>query len=164
MSLSGNSPETIRYRCLKHETHLKQLGRLNQFLGLFFALGAVIALFTPMGKDFSSVGLALILSVPAAAYLIWGGMLARLDSRIRLPLTLLALVELLGFPLGTIKGLFLLYLLHSPEGKYLFTPEYKSVMAATPQIKYRTSKVLLVVLGILVVVMIFIGVMVMLHP
>jgi hypothetical protein len=57
---------------------------------------------------------------------------------------------LLGFPIGTLISAYFLYLLSSQKGVYIFSPEYARVIAATPHIKYKTSIIGWILLGILV--------------
>ncbi len=79
----------------------------------------------------------------------WG--LRRLNGLARVAATLFAILGLLGFPIGTLVSIYLLYLLLSPKGSTVFSAEYAGVVARTPHIKYRTSpllKGLLVVLAV----------------
>jgi len=64
--------------------------------------------------------------------------------------SVLAGIGLLGFPLGTLINAYILYLLLSKKGKRIFEADYKAIIDATPHVKYRTSIVVWIVLGILV--------------
>jgi hypothetical protein len=68
-----------------------------------------------------------------------GWHLRKLDPRAKIPATLLAILGLLAFPIGTLINIYVLYLLHSAKGKYVFSPEYRAVITATPQIRYKMS-------------------------
>jgi hypothetical protein len=59
---------------------------------------------------------------------------------------------LIGFPIGTLISVYFLYLLLSQKGAYVFSPEYAQVIAATPHIQYKTSIVVWIFLGLLLVV------------
>jgi hypothetical protein len=61
----------------------------------------------------------------------------------------LSCIGLLGFPVGTVIHGYILYLLLSQKGKRIFEPDYPEIVAATPDIKYRTSVVVWIVLGLL---------------
>ena len=158
--MSGNSPEVVRRRFLKRETHFKQMGGLNFFVGLITLLAGSALLFSPQKLDaLPNVPFGSLLILLSVIYIVIGRMLQKLDPRVRVPMTVIAIIELIGFPMGTIKGLYFLYLFHSPEGKYVFSPEYKSIIAMTPHVKNRTSKGALILLLVLIIVMVFILIM-----
>jgi hypothetical protein len=58
-------------------------------------------------------------------------------------------IGLLGFPVGTLIAGYLLYLLWSEKGNVVFSPRYQRVMQATPHIKYKTSIIVWIFLGLL---------------
>ena len=76
--------------------------------------------------------------------------LRRLESWARTVSAILCGIGLLGFPVGTLINGYILYLLWSAKGKTIFTAEYRSVVEQTPHMKYKTSVVVWVVLGVLV--------------
>ena len=57
---------------------------------------------------------------------------------------------LLGFPIGTAINAYILYLFLSKKGRTVFAPEYQAVIAATPDVKYRTSILVWIFLALLV--------------
>ena len=57
---------------------------------------------------------------------------------------------LLNFPVGTLINAYILYLFLSKKGRMVFSAEYKDIIAATPDVKYRTSILVWIFLGILV--------------
>jgi hypothetical protein len=61
-------------------------------------------------------------------------------------------IGLIGFPIGTIINGYILYLLVSKKGSTIFSPEYKEIIALTPGVKYKTSVVVWVVLGIFLLI------------
>ena len=61
-----------------------------------------------------------------------------------------SVIGLIVFPLGTLISGYFLYLLLSEKGKVVFSDWYQQVIAKTPHIKYRTSKIAWVALGLLV--------------
>jgi hypothetical protein len=67
----------------------------------------------------------------------------------------LAAIGLLGFPMGTLINAYILYLMLAKKGKRIFEDDYKDIIEATPHVKYRTSIVVWIVLGILLLA--FIG-------
>jgi hypothetical protein len=72
-----------------------------------------------------------------------------LKSWARIPAGILSSIGLLYLGLGTIVNAYILYLLFCQKGKTVFSDEYKRVIAETPHVKYRTSIVAWVVLGLL---------------
>ena len=69
---------------------------------------------------------------------------------------ILAAIGLIGFPVGTLISAYILYLLGCQKGVQVFSDEYAEVIAATPHIKYRSSK-LVIGLVVLLVALIVIG-------
>jgi hypothetical protein len=59
-------------------------------------------------------------------------------------------VGLLGFPIGTLINGYILYLLLSKKGRKVFSDEYRQIVSLTPHIKYRTSIVVCILLGLIV--------------
>jgi hypothetical protein len=62
---------------------------------------------------------------------------------------------LLGFPIGTAINAYILYLFLSKKGRTIFAPEYQAVIAATPEVKYRTSILVWIFLALLVALLAF---------
>ena len=52
--------------------------------------------------------------------------------------------------MGTLIGFYMLYLLLSKKGTMVFSPEYKEIIAQTPHMKYKTSPVVWIALGLIV--------------
>jgi len=93
--------------------------------------------------------------------LIWVGTgLRRLRKWARIPTGILSGIGLLGFPLGTLINGYILYLIFSQKGKTVFSEDYRAVIEQTPHIKYRTSIVVWVLLG-LVLLLIGVGIIAM---
>ena len=84
--------------------------------------------------------------------------LRRLQPWARIVAAILSTFGLLGIPIGTLIGAYFLYLLLSKKGSVVFSEEYKQVIAETPHLKYRTSKIVLVLLGLLLFLL-FAGIM-----
>lgn len=84
------------------------------------------------------------------------------NLKVRTAAIVLSVLGLLAIPIGTIISAYFLYLLASKKGEFVFSEEYAQVRAATPEIKYRTSRIvwgflialiLLIVLGIVAAVL-----------
>lgn len=146
-------PVAIRKEYLNHEASLRSLGSL-------YYLGAVVGvivgglwLVNPRNpfpyRDLVGVLMLLL----AVAYWKLGGWLRDLDPRARLPANILAVIGLIGFPIGTLINAYILYLLNSQKAAVVFSAEYLAVREATPEIKYKTSWIVVVLAGLLCLVL-----------
>ncbi len=150
------------------KAHLSQEANVKSF-GSLFCLGAglliivgTITLVTGIGMlsgtsvegmDASQMGAVVIgtgvFYLTIGGLQLWIGMgLRRLNKVGRIGGTVLGALGLLGVPIGTLISGFLLYSLWSKKGKMIFSDQYKDVMAATPEIKYKTSIIVWILLGI----------------
>lgn len=162
---SGTEAEAIRRQYLKHEASIKSIGTLYMIgavllipLGLFIVGGVVLAMLTqqqvgPLESGFGIV-FGAVYAVLGAVQLALAIGLRRLRTWARWGATAFATIGLLGFPVGTLISIFILYLLLSKKGAYVFSAPYQQVIAATPHVKYRTSRVVIVVLLLLLAVII----------
>ena len=71
-----------------------------------------------------------------------------------IPATFLSVCALFAVQLGTLIGFYMLYLLLSKKGTMVFSPEYKEIIAQTPHMKYKTSPVVWIALGLIVAVIV----------
>jgi hypothetical protein len=145
--------EAIRLDNIKHEASVRSIGTLYYIGGGFVVIAAVLIL---TGVPFGG-GEALPAVAVAAMYLVLGPLaivvgrgLRQLKRWARTTSIVLAVIGLLGFPVGTLVNGYILYLLLSAKGKRLFEPDYAEIVAATPHIKHRTSIVIWILLGIIV--------------
>lgn len=149
----------IRRAYLDHEASIQSIGLLYIIgCGLCIASGAFIGLlafgeeYPPVSEHVSSfiiIGLGFILGMI-------GSGLRQLRRWTRIPVTLLAIVGLVAIPVGTIINGYILYLLFSSKGAMVFSDEYHEIVRQTPDIKYRTSIVVWIFLGLLGVVLLFV--------
>ena len=148
-----NTPaDQIRNLHIKHEASVKSVGLLY-YLGGFFLLlagAAAVAGNLATGQKPESVVVGALFAVLAAGQLFAGSGLRRLRPWARIAAGVLSGIGLIGFPLGTIINGYILWLLFSQKGTTVFSPEYQEVIRQTPHIKYKTSIVVWVVLGLLV--------------
>ncbi len=154
--VASSDAEDIRNEHIKHEASVKSVGVLY-FIGAFLMvlLGGMI-LMAPSGPTGVETVLAGVIIICAAAlHFALGMALRRLKRWAQIVAGIFSGVGLLGFPLGTIINGFILYLLFSKKGKVVFSPEYQEVIAQTPHIKYRTSIIVWIALGILLLLVLF---------
>lgn len=154
--VASSDAEDIRNEHIKHEASVKSVGILY-FIGAFFLvfLGGMMLIARPGPGGLEATVTGVVLIGMAGFQFATGLALRRLKRWARIVAGIFSGIGLLGFPLGTIINGFILYLLFSKKGKTVFSPEYQEVIAQTPHIKYRTSIVVWIALGILVLLILF---------
>jgi len=146
--------EQIRKAHIKHEASVQSVGVLYYLGGALVVCIGAFALFAGFSGRQSSdaitavLGSAFLLALGAGQFWVGTG-LRRLQKWARIPTGILSGLGLLGFPLGTIINAYILYLIFSSKGKTVFSDEYQAVIRQTPHIKYRTSIVIWICFGIL---------------
>jgi GYF domain 2 len=160
----GRSAEQVRKEYLSHEASTQSVGLLyllgGGILGLTGSGVLVSGLIVQVGGQSKGMDLAAgaffgLFLLAWSGVQIWLGLgLRRLRRNVRIGVTLFSVLGLLGFPLGTLINGYILYLLHSGKGKVVFSEPYRQVIAATPQIRYRTSPIAWLALAALVLVVI----------
>lgn len=157
--VSNADEEAIRNQYLSHEASLKSIGLLY-YLGVIFiipiSLFVVVAGFSAMaqGADPAVGPVTIVLglfygAIGVLQYFLARG-IRRLQNWARITIGVLSVPGLLGFPIGTLISAYFLYLCFSEKGKYVCTPQYQQIVANTPHIKYKTSIVVWIFLGLLV--------------
>lgn len=153
--------ERIRREHLSHESSIRSIGTLYRIGAILSALGTLVVLIVGVVSLFQpgegGVVLAMLLVGALYGLLTWlqfylGNGLRELDPKVRTLVTILAVLGLLGFPLGTLISVYILYLLHSEKGKRIMTPEYRAIVASTPHIQYKTPLWMILVVVALVAV------------
>lgn len=133
--------QEIRNAHIKHEAAVRSIGVLYYLASIFSIIGGIGMVLSGREKPPVRFVVGPLLVLLAYAYWKLGGWFRSLDPKAKNPGTILACVGLLGIPIGTIINAYVLYLLHSQKGKVVFSSEYRSVVAATPDIVYRTSRI-----------------------
>jgi hypothetical protein len=149
---------TIRREHLNHEASIQGIGSLYVLGGILSAIGGLAFLAGGIaapnaggaGMDFAFViGLVLLAVCIGIFQLAVGLGMRKVKPWVKIPATVLAAVGLLHIPVGTLLSVYVLYLLHSSKGRVVLDESYQQVIAQTPEIKYKTSiivKVLVVIL------------------
>jgi hypothetical protein len=148
--------ERVRREYLNHEASIQSIGTLyylSAALMLFVALAHLVGL---PGRPVAPGGLlfAALWAGFAAINILLGRGLRRLRPWVRTPVGIFAGLGLLGFPLGTLISIYILYLLFSRKGAMVFSPAYQEILRQTPHIRYRTSAVALGCLIVFVVLVV----------
>lgn len=163
--VASNDAEDIRNEHIKHEASVKSIGILYGLgavamlvMGVVFAfslLGSVSRAPSGQGEPAFLVGFGVVFVVLGGLQLAVAIGLRRLKPWARIVAGIFSGIGLLGFPLGTLINGYILYLLFSQKGKMVFSEEYQEVIAQTPHIKYRTSIVVWIFLGLVVFLLLF---------
>jgi len=146
--------EAIRREHLGHEASMRAVGTLYYLGGFamaFPALGMLLSAFGPpvLPADASAglfIGLFVVLTI---VFLALGRGLRRLRPWVLIPASVVTALGLLGFPIGTLINGYILWLLLSQKGRFILSPGYSEIVAATPHIKYRTSILVWIVVGLI---------------
>lgn len=149
----------IRRAYLDHEASLRSIGFLYLIgCGLSIGIGSFVGLMA-LGEEYLSgsmlVNSIIIIGLGFMQGMIGSG-LRRLKRWTIIPVTLLAVIGLLAIPVGTIINGYILYLIFSSKGAMVFSDEYKEIIRQTPDIRYRTSIVVWIFLGLLGLVLLFV--------
>lgn len=160
-ALQVTAAEEIRRAHIGHEASVKSVGFLYILGALFAGLGAIAAFVGMLAdKDLSRsesdmmVGIlpGVIFAAVTIGYAFTGSAIRKLKPWTRIVVGIFSGLGLIAFPLGTLINGYILYLFFGKKGKMVFTPEYKDIIAATPHVKYKTSKWVWIVLAALVVI------------
>jgi hypothetical protein len=155
----GSDAEAIRKKHLNHEASVKSIGTLyvlGGVLGLLFSIiytFAAASALTRSGDGVAAPFLVLMAGVTfgmSVLQIVVARGLSRLMPWARIAATVLSCLGLIAIPIGTIISAYFLYLLQSQKGAMVFSDHYKEVIRATPHIKYKTSIVVWILLGLLV--------------
>jgi len=149
--------ELVRKAHIAHEASVKSIGLLYWLGGVVIFIGGLVNLFDGHAKPVDmAIGAALLL---LAVVQIWVGTgLRKLNKTARIVTGVFSGIGLLGFPLGTVINGYILYLLFGKKGVVVFSDPYKEVIAATPLIKYKTSVVVWILLGLVALFILLIAV------
>jgi len=149
---TDSNAEAIRREHIKHEASIRSVGALYVIGGVLGALAGIgVFVSGMMDNNRSSMGemvgaVYLIFSLPS---FVTGLGLRKLQPWTRIAAIIFSCIGLLGIPFGTIINGYILYLMLAAKGKRIFQPDYPAIVAATPHIKYRTSIVIWIVVGLL---------------
>lgn len=152
--------ETLRKSLLSHEASIQGIGTLYLLGAIFMVPLGILAILTAFAGQNASD--AILVAGLGSVYLGLGllqgyaGMgLRRLTNSGRILGIGFGAIGLLGFPIGTLISIYILYLLLSRKGVTVFSDRYRQAIAQTPHIKYRTSIVIWILLSIVLALMAF---------
>jgi hypothetical protein len=123
---------------------------LYLFGGICMAITGIVAIVRP-SQDLPLFA-GVILIAFSSLQLILGRAIQRLQKTARIVAGVIAIPGLIAFPIGTLINAVVAYLMFSKKGATVFSDDYKRIIAETPHIKYTTSIVVWIVLGIFALV------------
>jgi len=148
--------EALRRAHLKHEAAVKSVGALY-YLGATISILAAVIAPMPAAQREGSLTAGLIFAALAVIYIVVGWGVRRLKPWSRAAACVVAVPGLLGVPIGTIVSVYILYLMLSQKGRMVYSPEYQAAIAATPQIKYRSTIIIWFILILIVLAIVALG-------
>lgn len=154
--VSQSSDELIRRQCINRESTIRTLGALYILGGILGLIGSasLLASSSPASDGASQATLGALYLGISVVGLVGGLGLRRLKPWARILGTVQACLGLLAFPVGTLINALILSAFWTNPSKTIFSEDYKRIIAATPQVKVKTSKVTVVILVVLLVVII----------
>ncbi len=149
--------DQYRKHYLNHEASVKSIGVLYLLgaiivvpIGLFKVISAIAGVGQAPGERGVIAGVGTFyLSLGLCQGFVGYG-LRKLKGWARIGGTIFSVFGLIFIPIGTLISAYFLYLLLSEKGKIVFSDNYKQVIAQTPHIKYKTSVIVWILLGLLV--------------
>lgn len=157
VAYSGEAEE-IRREHIQREAAIRSIGILYYLAAAGLVIVALAAL---AGSNAGLAGLGVTGKGPLALMGIFfvafgvglifvGRALRQLRPWARIAAIVIAFLGLLNAPTGTLINIYILYLLFSAKGRRIFESDYPEIVAATPDIKAKTSIIVWVFLGLLV--------------
>ncbi|MGJ8677747.1 MAG: hypothetical protein ACSHX0_09540 [Akkermansiaceae bacterium] len=151
----ASDDETLRRRYLKHEVSVKSISTIYWLgaAGLLFSSFSLFSMMSSMNAvQGSREGSWVFYTFPAMGALLIAAAVGirKLKFWGRVTATVVSSVGLLGFPIGTVVNLYILFLLWNKKSKVVFSEDYKLVISKTPHVKYKTPKVVWILLLVVV--------------
>ena len=151
--------EALRREHIGTEATIKSVGALYYLGALYVILSIPIAHTMLQLREKGPIfGIELLLFALGLAFLSMGYGLRRLRGWARYPTIIFSGFGLLGFPIGTLINGYILVKVLGRQGRFVMTPEYQPIIAATPHVKYKTPLVVWIVLVVLILVLVSIWV------
>lgn len=151
----------VREAHLRHEVQLKSVGLLYYLGGLGMAAAIVAGVLGVIDRKAPQPAPSAAILVPLLVYVAFGaGAFAigygfrGLRPWVKIPGTIFAVLGLISFPVGTLINGWILYLMHGRKGRTVLGPDYRRIIAATPQVKYRRGVGEWIVLGLLLALLV----------
>lgn len=155
----SSQAEQIRRTHLSHEASIQSIGALFLLGAFFVTLAGVFlisvslySLITGAPQPESPLillGIGVFELTLGILQGMTGFALRKLRSGGRVGGIVFSIIGLLGFPIGTLISAYFIYLLASKKGAYIFSDEYRRIVAETPHVKLKTSIIIWIFLALL---------------
>lgn len=159
--------DAFRNRYLSHEASIKSIGILYMISGVMLLILFLVMVGeafsvagvqgqngAPLqfsGRGFGAIFVAFVIYAASGALFCYAGWGIRKFKKVpKIIVTVLSAIGLIGFPFGTVINGYVLYLLHGQKGKVVFSDRYQEVIRQTPHIKYKTSMIVKIFVGLLI--------------
>ena len=154
----ASEAEDIRREHIKTEASIRSIGSLYYIGATLICILAIAMLAGSVNFSRTLVGRSGVpTGVMGAIYLVLGVLgffvargIRQLRPWARITAIVLACIGLLNAPTGTVINIYILYLLFSKKGRRIFESDYPEIIAATPDIKSKTSAVTWFLLAVLI--------------
>lgn len=133
------------------ESKLRSAGAIFFFPSIFGLFGGSILIVIgilmlqmknqPTGRGVLVIGLGIAIGGIAYYLFVICERLRSLSPKARKPAIVISTVGLLGFPFGTLASVYMLSLLLGERGRFVFSEQYQTLRAKTPELKYRQTGV-----------------------
>ena len=135
--------ENLRRQHLGHEASIKSVGLLYFLGGVLTSVSGIVILVMASDartdEDYASSVFAMVLVIVGAATVLVGSGMRSLRGWAHKSGIGLAVLGLLAFPVGTLINAYVLWLLLSKKGRFVFAPGYAELVRVTPHVRYRPS-------------------------
>jgi hypothetical protein len=142
--------EAVRLEHLAYESSVRSIGTLYYIGGFWMSLvgGSLVhsAVTMPPDRPAREIGIGLLVLSAVSFVVGWG--VRRLRRRAGAAAVVLSAITVLAFPIGTVIGGYVLYVLLTAKGRRVLAPDYADIVAATPYMKCRTSSAVWIALGL----------------
>jgi len=158
--------EVYRRKYLSHEASIKSIGALYMLGALFLipiGIGQTVSGLANgnpafLSSDEAITGLCLLSIGVLQGFVAFG--LRRLQSWARVATAAISVLGVIGGLIGGLIGAlisgYILYLVLCKKGQVVFSEEYKRIVEQTPHIQYRTSIIIWIFVGLLLL-LVFLG-------
>jgi hypothetical protein len=150
----------IRTAHVTHEASLRSFGFIYYTAAVItVGSGAAVLIDASSAAEltdgFSTLGIFIVFSAMGVGFSLIGWGLRGLKRGVRIPASITAVFGLAGFPVGTLFNGYFLWLIWSKKGQMVFSDAYPGIRERTPTIKHRTSVLVWITFGLLMVMFLF---------
>ncbi len=157
-SISGDA-DSVRRNLIAHESAIKGFG-------LLYAIGAGFCIFIAVAATFFGLfvfasfpkdagpAIGIMMLIYAAVYFTIGTLVGLVSSGLyklsdvgKIGGSIFSVLGLCAVPIGTLLGAYMLYLIFSEKGKFIFSQRYRSIVKQTPHIRCHTPVFVWIVLA-----------------